>query len=305
MPLHSTSGRWRLGLILAICTMILWGILPLALSIVLQVLDVYTITWFRFLSAFLFLGVFLAARKELPPREKLPSLLGLIAIATFGLALNYVFFLQGLKQTSATNAEVMIQIAPVLMGLGGLALFRERYRPQQWLGLGTLVLGLILFFHEQFQAVLTATSTYLVGNIILVFAATTWAIYALAQKQLLKDLSSGTIMFLIYGGCTLLFTPWINPLPILELSPIYLLLLLFCGLNTLLAYGAFSEALEHLEASRVSAVLALTPLVTIGAVWGFSLIIPTWVSSEPITSLGLLGAIFVVAGAVLTTLGKH
>lgn len=303
MPLHSTSGRWRLGLFLAIVTMILWGVLPLALGVVLDVLDVYTITWFRFLCAFVLLGLFLTSRQQLPPKHKLPNLWGLIAIAIIGLALNYLLFLQGLKQTSSTNAEILIQIAPVLMGLGGLLLFRERYILQQWLGLGILIAGLILFSHDQIQVTL-ATPTYLIGNIILILAATAWAFYALAQKQLLKDLSSGAIMFLIYGGCALLFTPAARPLTILSLSPIYLAVLLFCGLNTLLAYGAFSEALEHLEASRVSALLALTPLVTIGSVWSFSLIVPNWVAPEPMTVLGFLGAILVTAGAVLVALGK-
>lgn len=304
MPLHSTSGRWRLGLLLAIVTMILWGILPLALNVVLSVLDVYTITWFRFLCAFICLGTFLATKQQLPPKRKLPPLLGLITIATIGLAFNYLLFLQGLKQTSATNAEIMIQIAPVLLGIGGLVLFRERYIFQQWLGLGTLILGLILFNHDQLNVVL-ATPTYIIGNVILVLSAAAWAFYALAQKQLLKDLSSGAIMFLIYGGCTLLFTPWTNPLAIVTLSPIYLVVLLFCGFNTLLAYGAFSEALEHLEASRVSAILALTPLVTITAVWGFSMIFPDWVAPEPMTTLGFIGAIFVTIGAVLVALGKE
>jgi drug/metabolite transporter (DMT)-like permease len=166
-----------------------------------------------------------------------------------------------------------------------------------------LILGLVLFNHDQLQVVL-ATPTYVIGNVILVLSAAAWAFYALAQKQLLRDLSSGAIMFLIYGGCTLLFTPWANPLLIFTLSPVYLVVLLFCGFNTLLAYGAFSEALEHLEASRVSAILALTPLVTITAVWGFSMIVPNWVAPEPMTALGFFGAIFVTIGAVLVALGK-
>jgi drug/metabolite transporter (DMT)-like permease len=303
MPLHSASGRWRLGLLLTIVTMILWGVLPLALGVVLDVLDVYTIICFRFLCAFILLGIFLSSRQQLPPQDKLPRLGWLIAIAMIGLALNYLLFLQGLKQTSSTNAEILIQLAPVMMGIGGLVLFRERYILQQWLGLGILVSGLTLFSHDQIQ-VTFATPTYLIGNIILILAATAWSFYALAQKQLLKDLSSGGIMFLIYGGCMLLFTPSARPLTILELSPPYLAVLLFCGLNTLLAYGAFSEALEHLEASRVSALLALTPLVTIGSVWGFSLLIPNWVAPEPMTLVGFMGAILVTAGAVLVALGK-
>lgn len=306
MSLHQTSGRWRLGLALSLVTTFLWGILPIALSVALQALDVYTVTWFRFVLAFGLLGVYLAARKQLPEPEKLRSAsLGLLAIATIFLGLNYLLFLQGMVQTSPTNAQVLIQLAPVLMGLGALAVFKERYTFHQWVGLGVLSLGLALFFHEQLKMVIAAPTTYLLGNGLLVIAAATWAIYALAQKQLLQKLPSSTIMLVIYGGCGILFSPLATPQPLLMLSPLQWGMLLFCGLNTLIAYGAFAEALEHWEASRVSAVLALTPIVTLISVWAVSLLVPTLIAPEHLTILGVLGAVLVVAGSSAIALGKN
>ncbi len=306
MSLHQTSGRWRLGLALSLVTTFLWGILPIALSVALQALDVYTVTWFRFVLAFGLLGVYLAARKQLPEPEKLRSAsLGLLVIATIFLGLNYLLFLQGMVQTSPTNAQVLIQLAPVLMGLGALAVFKERYTLHQWVGLGVLSLGLALFFHEQLKMVIAAPATYLLGNGLLVIASATWAIYALAQKQLLQKLPSSTIMLVIYGGCAILFSPLATPQPLLILSPLQWGMLLFCGLNTLIAYGAFAEALEHWEASRVSAVLALTPIVTLISVWAVSLLVPTLIAPEQLTILGVLGAVLVVAGSSAIALGKN
>ena len=306
MSLHQTSGRWRLGLALSLVTTFLWGILPIALSVALQALDVYTVTWFRFVLAFGLLGVYLAARKQLPEPEKLRSAsLGLLAIATIFLGLNYLLFLQGMVQTSPTNAQVLIQLAPVLMGLGALAVFKERYTLHQWVGLGVLSLGLALFFHEQLKMVIAAPTTYLLGNGLLVIASATWAIYALAQKQLLQKLPSSTIMLVIYGGCAILFSPLATPQPLLILTPLQWGMLVFCGLNTLIAYGAFAEALEHWEASRVSAVLALTPIVTLISVWAVSLLVPTLIAPEHLTILGVLGAVLVVAGSSAIALGKN
>ncbi len=306
MSLHQTSGRWRLGLALSLVTTFLWGILPIALSVALQALDVYTVTWFRFVLAFGLLGVYLAARKQLPEPEKLRSAsLGLLVIATIFLGLNYLLFLQGMVQTSPTNAQVLIQLAPVLMGLGALAVFKERYTLHQWVGLGVLSLGLALFFHEQLKMVIAAPATYLLGNGLLVIASATWAIYALAQKQLLQKLPSSTIMLVIYGGCAILFSPLATPQPLLILTPLQWGMLLFCGLNTLIAYGAFAEALEHWEASRVSAVLALTPIVTLISVWAVSLLVPTLIAPEHLTILGVLGAVLVVAGSSAIALGKN
>ncbi|PPS39834.1 DMT family transporter [Chroococcidiopsis sp. TS-821] len=305
MRSHQTSGRWRLGLALSLLTVFLWGILPIALSVTLQVVDVYTLTWFRFLISFALLAVFLASRQQLPRWQKLRDAgLGLVFIATVFLGINYLLFVQGLTLTSAGNAQVLIQLAPVLFGIGAIAVFRERFNRYQSIGLGILVFGLVLFFNEQLQSLLVASSTYLLGSSILVLAAAAWAVYALAQKQLLRSLSSTNVMLLIYGGCALLFTPVATPQTILTLSLLHWGTLLFCGLNTLIAYGAFAEALEHWEASRVSAVLALTPIVTLISVEVVSSILPSWIASEQLTLLGFAGAILVVTGSMAIALGK-
>ncbi len=303
--MHTTSGRWRLGLALSLLTVLLWGILPIALAIALQVLDVYTVIWFRFLVSFVLLAVYLGGRGKLPTRTRLRSTSWiLLAIATLFLAANYLFFMQGLALTSPANAEVIIQLAPLLMGVGGLILFKERYKLFQWIGISILIVGLILFFHEQLKNLITTQGNYLVGSGLIVVGAITWSIYALAQKQLLQSLSSPSIMLIIYGGCSLFFTPFANPKTIFTLSFWHFTILLFCAFNTLIAYGAFAESLEHWEASRVSAVLALAPIVTLMAVWVVSVLSPKLITPESLTLLGIVGAVLVVLGSVTIALGK-
>jgi len=135
--------------------------------------------------------------------------------------------------------------------------------------------------------------------------AVTWAVYALAQKQLLQSLSSPSIMLIIYGVCTLLFTPFANPKIIFTLNPLHWGMLLFCALNTLIAYGAFAESLEHWEASRISAVLALAPIVTLISVWLVSVITPNLITPEHFSFIGIIGAVLVVTGSVAIALGKN
>lgn len=306
MPLHQSSGRWRLGLALSLLAVLLWGVLPIALKIMLQVLDVYTLTWFRFAIAFGLLAVYLALRRKLPSLQQLRSAsLGLLAIATIFLAVNYLLFVQGLALTSANNAEVLIQLAPVLFGLGAIAIFKERYTVRQWAGMAVLVLGFVLFFHEQLRTLITGASNYLIGSSLIIIAAAAWAVYALAQKQLLQQLSSANVMLIIFGGCALMFSPVAAPQQIFKMSPLHLGTLLFCGLNTLVAYGAFAEALEHWEASRVSAAIALTPLCTLVAVEIVSSAMPNLIAPEPLTILGIVGAILVVAGCMAIALGRR
>ncbi|AFZ56566.1 DMT family transporter [Anabaena cylindrica FACHB-243] len=303
--MHQSSGRWRLGLGLSLVTVFLWGILPIALKVTLQALDVYTIIWFRFSMSFVLLAIYLSVQGKLPIIEELRSSSGkLLAVVTIFLATNYFFFMQGLALTAPANAEVIIQLATVLLGFGGLVIFKEHYTLRQWIGVSVLTLGFALFFNAQLTNLITAQGQYLLGSGLVVLGAVAWAIYALAQKQLLQSLSSSKIMLIIYGGCALLFTPLAKINTVFSLNPLHLGMLLFCGLNTLIAYGAFAESLAHWEASRVSAVLALAPIVTLISVWIVSSIFPTLIPSEHITIIGIIGALLVVIGSVAIALGK-
>ncbi|MBE9201236.1 MULTISPECIES: DMT family transporter [unclassified Nodularia (in: cyanobacteria)] len=303
--MHHSSGRWRLGLALSLLTVFLWGILPIALAVSLQVIDVYTIIWFRFLVSFALLAAFLGMRGKLPNLPQLRSSSGkLLAIATLFLAFNYFLFMQGLALTSPANAEVLIQLAPLLLSFGGLVIFQERYTLRQWIGVSILISGYIVFFREQLENLITAQTTYVFGSGLIVFSAAAWAIYALSQKQLLQSLSSTNIMLIIYGGCALLFTPFAQPQVILTLNSFHLGILLFCAFNTLIAYGAFAESLEHWEASKVSAVLALAPIITLTSIALVSVISPSLIPTEHLSLIGILGASLVVTGSVAITLGK-
>ncbi|MBE9005760.1 DMT family transporter [Fortiea sp. LEGE XX443] len=306
MSLHQNSGRWRLGLALSLLTVFLWGILPIALVVILQALDVYTVIWFRFLVSFVLLSVYLGVRGKLPKLRQLHSAAWkLLAIATLMLAANYFLFMQGLALTSPTNAEVLIQLATLLLGLGGLVIFQERYTLRQWIGVSVLICGYIIFFRDQLSNLITAQGTYIFGSSLIVLGAAVWAVYALAQKQLLQSLSSANIMMLIYGGCALLFTPLAKPATILQLNTLQLGILIFCGLNTLIAYGAFAESLEHWEASKVSAVIALAPIGTLISVELVAIFLPALIPAENITLVGIIGAGLVVSGSMAIALGKN
>ena len=121
--MHRTTGRWKLGFLLALCTALLWGMLPIALKLLLGAMDVYSITWYRFLAAALILGAFVVRRVGLPgPRQLGGAGLWLLLIASLGLTGNYLFYLLGLDYLSPGAAQVVIQLAPMLLLLGGLVI---------------------------------------------------------------------------------------------------------------------------------------------------------------------------------------
>ena len=300
--MHKTTGRWKLGLALALTTALLWSVLPIALKLLLGQMDAFSITWYRFVAAAVILGAFQMKRNALPDVR----LLGrhgwlLLGVAIVGLMGNYVLYLVGLDFITPGAAQMVIQLAPVLLLIGGLVIFRERFSLLQWLGMAALIFGLALFFNHRLVELFTELGDYASGVLIIIVSAVAWAAYALAQKQLLKQLASEDVMLLIYAAGVLVFLLPADIGSVLEINQLGWLLLIFASLNTLIAYGAFAEALDHWEASRVSAVLAITPLLTLA--W-MALLAPmiSSIEPEPLNQLSLIGAALVVGGSMLMSI---
>jgi len=301
--MHISSGRWVYGLSLALLTALLWGILPIKLKQVLQVMDPITVTWFRLMVAGGCLFVYLATVRRLPSWRSLGPRGGwLVAIAVFGLMGNYVLYLVGLNLLSPGTAQLVVQMGPIFLMIASVFVFKERFSLGQGMGLLVLIIGFGLFFNQRLNELLTSLGTYTAGVLTILLATTIWTFYALGQKQLLTVWNSLQVMMVIYLSCALLLTPWAHPMEALQLSPLQGWLLLACCFNTLIGYGAFAEALAHWEASRVSATLAMTPLVTFVAVAVAAWLWPEYVSAEEINALGYGGAVLVVLGSVTVAL---
>lgn len=305
--LHQPSGRAGLGFALAMTTVAMWGVLPIGLKIALSGMDAWTLTWYRFVAAAAVLAVALRLRgTTLPSLARLGrSGWQLLAVATLALCANYVLYVLGLDRTNPSTTQVVIQIAPMLLAIGGIWVFRERFGPFQWLGLVVMVAGLVVFSRDQILGLLEGLGVYYVGLACTVAAALAWALYGLAQKQLLRELPSPAVMLVIYVGGAVLFAPMAEPGRIAELTAAQLGALAFCVANMLVAYGTFAEALAHWEASRISAVLALVPLVTLAVVRVAESAMPTLIAPEPITVIGVAGACLVVAGSMMMALGRR
>jgi drug/metabolite transporter (DMT)-like permease len=284
--------------------MALWAVLPFTLVGVLTALDAFTITWVRFVASTLVLGGVLAARGDLPPLRQLDAgRATLLTVSTLFLAANYAAFLIGLDWTSAADAQVLIQLGPVLLSLGGVALFREPFAPVQWTGIALLGLGLAVFVSARLGNAPLSERGLERGMLMIGFAAVTWAVYGLAQKQLLHTWSSNHVLLCVYAGCALAFTPLATPASLAALDAPRAALLGFCALNTVVGYGAFAESLAHWEASRVGAVLALTPIGTLACATALHAFAPDSVAAPELSLRGWLGALLVVSGSLAASLG--
>ena len=304
MARHAASGRWKLGLALSLTTALMWGVLPIALKLTLERMDAVTVTWYRFVVAAGLVGLFYLRRGQALGLGRFDrGAWILMAIVILGLCGNYLFYLVGLNYITPGTAQIVIQLAPMLLLLGALAFFHESFSALQWVGLVVFLTGLALFFNRDLGVLLSGASEQSAGIAFIGLAAVVWAAYALAQKQLLNAMPAQRILLCVYVAAVVLFLPWSRPQSIFALDPLTLALLAFASLNTIVAYGAFAEALSHWEASRVSAVVALAPLLTYAAMVTLEHTLPGFPLHEPVTLLKLAGAGAVVAGSMMAALG--
>ncbi|MCC7493643.1 MAG: DMT family transporter [Fimbriimonadaceae bacterium] len=305
MPLHRTSGRWRLGLALALVPACLWGTLPLAGKQILPTMSGLTVAWYRFAGAALILLLILGSRRQLPARPPVGRNRLLLVVAVLGLAGNYACWMVGLAYVDPATSGVFVQTAPLFLAAGAWLVFRERISGRQAAGLAALVGGLLLYSQQEVSHGAAAGGQYGLGVALLLSAALSWSFYALAQKQLLVGYSSQQIMLLVYGGSALVLWPWARPAEILRLDATQVGCLVYCILNTLVAYGSLAEAFEHWEASRISAVLPLSPLFTLLFGNLLHLAWPQRVPPDHLTLLGFGGALLVVGGAMTAALSSR
>lgn len=300
--IHTTTGRWKLGLLLTLTAAMLWGILPTALKVLAGSLDAISITWFRLVFAFLILLGYLSFKRNLPAFTQIRGKYTiLLALTCVGLCINYITYVIGLDIIGPGPAQLIIQLNVVFVILGGIFIFKERFNRIQAVGLMSIIAGLALFFHNKLVILLSSMSEYTFGVLALVVSALALASYSLAQKQLLVKLNSLQISLLIFGTGALILLPVTAPtlVDVIQLNGANLALLLFCVVTTLGAFGSYAEALQHWETTKISAVLSTVPLFSLGFAEFVIYLNPGLFSIEPVSILHLAGALILVLGSYL------
>lgn len=295
--MQSLDNRTK-GIIFAGITALFWGFLGIFLKIALNELDAMTIIWCRFLTAFVFLTIWISIKKpeQLGIFRKMPPLL---VVAGFSLGLNYIGYMKGVELAGPATAQVLIQSAQVMLVAVGIFLFKEKVTRQQLIGFAVVTVGFILFYSESLASFATERDTYDMGVLFTLFGAVVWVVYAAIQKKLVERYSAQQLNMVLYLIPTLMFV-WIADFEALaNLSFGMWALVIFLGLNTLIAYGALAESFKYLEASKVSIIITLNPIITISTLTIMALFEVTIIQTSIISVLGFVGAVLVVLGAIL------
>ena len=286
------------GVIYSAITAFLWGLLAIALKVAVQEFDPLTLVWMRFSIAFVFILAWQLYRN--PAALKIvvsPPLL--LVVATLSLAWNYVGFMLGIHYTTPSNAQLFIQFGPMLLALSGVVIFKERFARMQIIGFAVALAGFSFFYADQLTAFFDGKKQYNLGVLFTLSGAVAWTGYAVLQKMLIKRYASSVLNLFLFGLPALLFIPFANLNPIFTLNWKWWLLLLFLGANTLISYSTLSEALRYLEASKVSVIIFLNPIITFSIMGVLTFMEVEWIVHERFSPVTIFGALLVICGAFL------
>jgi len=226
-------------------------------------------------------------------------------LAAIGLAANYTGYSIGISYTSPSNAQVFIQMGPVLLAISGILIFKEKISLRQGMGFLVAVVGFYLFYTDQNENPVVVNKDYFQGVLWILFGALSWATYAVMQKKLASKYHPQQLNLFIFGFATLIFLPVADVRSVTELSLNYKWLVLFLGFNTFAAYGGMALALKYAEANKVSVVFTINPLITFIVMQVLGSFEVTWIDQENISSTGLIGGAFVLVGAAMVILKRH
>ena len=285
------------GILFASITALTWGFLVIALKMSTSIMDPLTIVWFRFLVAFSILFVYYLIKKPFYLKIlKNPPIY--LVIASLGLGINYIAFLYGIKLTTASSAQVIIQIGPIFLGFVGLVFFKEKISLRQSIGFMIAGIGLFIFYRDNINKLVGDAEMYKMGVLWVVVAAMAWVVYAAFQKQLVKTYPAQQMNLFIFGLPVLLFLPFIKPSSFLELNFAHWMLMVYLGINTLIAYGFLALAFKYLEANKISVIITLNPIITFILIGLLTYLEVSWIEPEELTTRGVFAALLVVVGAI-------
>ncbi len=288
----------RKGAIYAMLTASLWGFMAIILKVITYELAPVTVVWFRFAIAFLILATWtlIFRRSDFLIFKRPPFLLLLAALFLAG---NYTGFITGIKYVSPSTSQVFIQIAPVSFALSGIVIFREHVNWRHILGFVLVLAGIGLFYSEQLRDLTSGADHFTLGMMLVLGGGLSWAAFATAQKALLKKIGPNQLNLFIYGACALALAPLVKYSQLTGMPAVNWYILIYLGLNTVLAYGSLALAIKLTEATRVSVIITLNPIITFITMAILTRLQVDWIEPESFSLISIVGALSVLGGAIL------
>ena len=229
------------------------------------------------------------------PRVKLPNMKVMALFALFG-AIGYACFVySGFRLAPAAHGAVLAPgCLPLATAIVAWLWFKKKPNRKQMIALLGIGIGILMIATDSLSAQGHLTGWQLVGDLLFICAAFSWAIFTVLLRENPMPPLAATVATVLTGALMYLPIWWLFLPSTLSLAPAHEIAMqaLYQGvLVVFVALITYAHAVRQLGPQIVALTLAMVPvLASLGAV-------P--LLDEPLSMLALSGLLAVTAAAVL------
>jgi drug/metabolite transporter (DMT)-like permease len=283
-------SRTSLGMLSGLAAASIWGGMYVVSKVVLDIIPPFALITTRLLLGGLTLYAVLLRRGGTQVSSRDFARVFAVGILGYGISLGLQFI--GTKMSTAANGALVTSATPAFVLVFAFFLLGERFSLTRLLALVVSSVGVVAVIDPR-NAVLDASLFW--GNLALLGAALTWALYSVLIRLVTRDLDVLVVSLIAFlGGLPVSVTAGAAELFTLGVGEITLWVIagvLFLGIVcTALAMYLWNNAFALVDAGRASLTFFAQPVV--GTLLGWLFL------HESITPLFMLGGALIAAGLV-------
>ena len=220
--------------------------------------------------------------------------LKLLLCGIFGVAANQLLFFKGLDQTTRINASIIMVASPIIVALFSAVLIKEKPSATRIVG---ILLGLTGACFIILQGESNNQGASLIGNLLIVLNATSYGLYLVLVKPLMKKYSPITVVKWVFTFGLIIVTPfgltevdtivWEMP------NDILLKVGFVVVFTTFFTYLFNIYGVKRVSPTVVSSYIYLQPILTS--------IIAAFSGTETITIMMVISSIIIFIGVYLVS----
>lgn len=248
--------------------------------------------FFRAALAIVFISGYLLITKQKINIKQIKSMLPVLIVSGFAVAVNWVFLFEAYRYTSIATATLSYYFAPIIVMFLSPILFKEKLKRNQIICLVISMIGLILLLD---LSSIQAGSNPLLGIFLGLLAALFYAAVIVLNK-FIKGVSGMEKTLIQFMAATLILLPYVmlnGGFHIYELNHLGFMNLLIVGMiHTGIAYCLYFSSLSQLSASTSALLSYVDP--------GVAVLMSCFILHEPVSLMQFAGGLLILGCTYLS-----
>lgn len=279
------------GLTAGLTAAAIWGAMYVVSKVVMETIQPFTLITSRLLLGIAVLYFVIIKRGGMKITRR--AFWQVFWVGTIGYGISLGFQFVGTKLSTAANGSLVTSATPAFVLLFAAVVLGEKITPRRLAALGIATLGVVAVIDPRTAQL---ESDLFWGNISLVLAAITWALYSVLIRKVTREVDVLTTSMVAFVGGLVVSVPLsmleISNFGVGQITPAILAGILFLGIiSTALAMFLWNTAFAELPAGVASLTFFAQPVV--GTILGVFFL------GDQITPLFITGGILIGAGIVI------